>query len=419
MLSIKVLISVLAAFAAAETSANPCSMSTTLTAASAVSLLNACPTLQGEITIKGEDITEVDLSKVITIEALLNVSESKTLNNINFGSLEKVPGSLLIAALTSLNAMLFPLLKSAKELIFRSLPQLASLNLNLPLANITSLVVSDTGLSTFDNFLPLTSIERFDFNNNKAVVTINAAGLKETKELHFSFNNPKVVIDLSDLKRIERLTIQDASSFDISDLEFVEKTLMLGYNSVTRMNLDSLKSVGESARIYANNKLITLDMNDFVEALGELQVFNNTILNDVDLSELKKVQGAVNFTGVLGNLNMKKLELVKGDFYIEGTAKNFTCKQFDKLQSEGKIEGNNYKCSSPSSTSLASKSGSSTATGSSRSSSDSSSGSSGSSSKSSDSSQNPTSSRGKSGAAYLRPDMLISVVMGAAIAVIA
>ncbi|RKP29745.1 hypothetical protein METBISCDRAFT_10171, partial [Metschnikowia bicuspidata] len=402
-----VLVSVLAAFAAAETSksANPCSMSTTLTAASAVSQLNSCTTLDGQITIKGNEVAALDLGQVRTIKGDVTVFNSSSITSINLNALANVTGSLLLSALTTLNNVQFVLLTSGNKLSFVSLPSLASLNLGSGLANITSLTLSDTALGSIDKLLLFESIGVLNVNNNKNITSIDLSDLKTVNTgLTLSFNSAQATINLPNLVSAGNLTIQNVASLDISKLKFVNDSFVLGYNSFKSVTFDSFSFAGASLQVFANNALTTLKMPNLTKIDGELRVFNNSLLRNVDISNLETVEGAVSLIGDFGNLDWANLKSIKGDFSLAASARNFSCSQYDMLQSNNKIRGFKYNCSSPTSTSLASRSGSSTATGHS--------------SSSSGSSKDPSSSPKKSGAAYLSPGMLISVAMSAAIAVI-
>lgn len=389
-----------------SSSSNSCSLSTTISAASAVLKLNSCPTLEGTIEITGNEVTNLDLSSVGAIDADLSIFNSSSITGINLGGLENVTGSLEVDALTQLHNIDFSKLTSAKKLSFVSLPSFAQLNLNSGLANVSSLTLSDTAISSIDKLLNFKTIGTLNVNNNKNISSIDLSSLETvTDGLTLSFNGDNATVKLENLLWAANLTIQDVADVSISSLESVNGSFVLAYNGFDSVEFDSLTKVGSSLSIFANDELEELSLANLTEIDGEFRLFNNSKLKDIELDSLETIKGALSMKGDFGNFTLPKLKEVDGDFSVQSTSDDFSCDAFNKLHNNNKIKGHNYNCSSPSSSVVSS--GSASATLSSKStgsgSSSSSSGSSGSSSKA-------------SGANYLAPGMVISTLIGAAFA---
>ncbi|SGZ55704.1 CIC11C00000000353 [Sungouiella intermedia] len=412
MLLNSLVLAILARFvAAASSSSNSCSLSTTLSAASAVLNLNSCPTLEGKIEITGDQVANLDLSSVEVVEADLSIFNSSSIQAINFSGLENVTGSLDFTALTQLNNIDFSKLTSAEELSFVSLPSLAQLNLNSGLANVSSLTLSDTALSSIDSLLNFKTIGVLNVNNNKNISSIDLSTLKTVTEgLTLSFNNDNATIKLENLVWAANLTIQDVGEVSISSLEAVNGSFILGYNGFDSVEFDSLNTVGSSFQVFANDNLESLSLANLTEIDGEFRVFNNSLLQDISLDNLATIKGALAMSGDFGNFTLPKLKEVDGDFSVSSTSEDFSCEAFNDLHDDKKIKGHNYNCSSPSSSVVSS--GSATSSGSSKSTG------SGSDSSSTSSSSSSSSSSKTGGAGYLTPGMLISTVIGAAFALI-
>lgn len=392
---------------AASSTKNKCSFSTTVTDASGVLDLNACPTLDGTIEISGDEIAALDLSSVGSIKGELDIFNSSSITSISLAGLANITGSLLVEALTQLHNIDFSQLSLAKELLFVSLPSLALLSLNSGLANVSSLTLSDTALSSIDSLIAFNAIDTLDVNNNKNITSIDLSGLKTVSDsLILSFNSDNATVKLDSLIWAANLTIQDVGQISISALESVNGSFNLAYNDFDSAYFDSLTSVGSSLQVFANDNLEALSFENLTTINGEFRVFNNSLLEDIELGSLKKVKGAISMSGDFGNFTLPSLEEVDGDFSISSTSEDFSCDEFDKLHSDKKIEGHNYNCSHP--TSSKSDSSTSTKKGSS------------STSTSSSTSSNSTSSSSskKSGAAYLTPGMLLSSVIGAGLALL-
>lgn len=408
---------VLAIFAriVAAASSDSCSLSTTISAASAVLGLNSCPTLDGTIEITGGAVSNLDLSSVQVVAADLSIFNSSSIQAINFSGLKNVTGSLEFSALTQLNNIDFSQLTSAEELSFISLPSLAHLNLNSGLANVSSLTLSDTALSSIDKLLSFETIGTLNVNNNKNISSIDLSSLQTVSEgLTLSFNHDNATVKLENLIWASNLTIQDVGDVSISSLEAVNGSFILAYNGFDSVEFDSLTSVGSSFQVFANDNLESLSLANLSTINGEFRVFNNSLLTDISLESLETIKGAMSLSGDFGNFTLPDLKEVDGDFSVSSTSEDFSCDAFNKLHDSKKIKGHNYNCSSPSSSVVSSGSGSATSSGSSKST-GSGSGSSSSAAGSSTASGS-SSTKSSAGVGYLTPGMLLSTVIGAAFA---
>ena len=161
-------------------------------------------------------------------------------------------------------------------------------------------------------------------------------------------------------------------------------------------------------QIFAHDELTKISFPKLSELDGELEMFNNTQLEEIDFGNLTTIKGAVTISGPFDNLTMENLKLVSGDFQVNSTSDKFDYSAFDKLHEKGKIEGHNYVCTHPANPSSSSKSGSSTQTGKSD-------------SKSSDgSSSSNSSSSSKKGASNVLvvPGMVLTTALGVLLALI-
>lgn len=396
--------------AAADSSSQKCSLSTTISAASAISDLASCPTLDGTIEITGDAIGNLDLGQVQTVKGDINIFNSSSITAIDFSGLGNITGSLSFDALTQLHAIQFNQLQKAKKLAFISLPSFSSLNLNSGLADVSSLTLSDTAISSVDKLLQFDNIGVLNINNNKNVTSIDLSGLKTVSEgLTLSFNSDNATVKLENLIWAANLTIQDVGDLSIDNLEYVNGSFQLAYNGFDEVTFDNLKSVGSSLQIFANDELSSFSMNNLTEIDGELRIFNNSKLEDIELSSLETVKGAINIKGDFGNFTLPELKEVDGDFSVSSENEDFSCKPFVKLHDNKKIKGHNFNCSSPTSSSAASSSsGSSKSSGNSKSS--------GSGSSGSGSGSGSGSSSEGAAASYLTPGMILSSVVGSIVA---
>lgn len=392
-----------------QAASSKCSFSTTITAASAVEQLNACQTLEGTIKVTGNEIGALDLSGVKEIKADLTLFNSSSVTNVNLNLLKEISGSLSIDALTQLHAIDFTSLSDIEKLSLVSLPSLAIVNVNTGISHAQYLQISDTALSTLQGLANFYSVGYLDINNNKNITSIELSSLKSVSDnLIFSFNSDECEVKLDNLQWASNITIQDVSSCSLKNLSAVNGSAVFGYNLFKNFSMDSLKYVGGSVAVFANEELTDVDISNLKKIGGELRVFNNTLLTEMTLKNLETVKGAVNVAGNFDNFSLPSLDTINGDFSFKSSSDEFSCKDFDSAHKDKKIEGHNYNCSAPKpSSSSSKKSGSKTSDSQST----------GGSSASADSSSK-TSSKSSEAISLVSPAMVLASLVGASLALI-
>lgn len=329
-------------------SAKDCSFSTTIKAATGISELNACPTVEGTIKVTGDDLGAIDLSLVEKLEADLTFFNSSSATSINFNQLKTISGSLKVDALTQLHDIDFSSLSEAEKLSLISLPSLAVLNLNTGLSSAGEIHVSDTAISSLQGLTNFKSVKVLDINNNKNITLIDLANLQSASEgLTLSFNSDDTTLKLDNLQWSSNLTIEDVSDVSLGNLTTVNGSLVIAYNSFTSLDFPSLKEVGGAFQFFANEEVEDVAFDKLEEIGGEFRIYNNSQLVDLSFENLETIKGAVNIKGDFDNFTLPALEQVDGDFLVVSLSEDFSCDDFDKLHKKKNIEGHNYTCSAP------------------------------------------------------------------------
>lgn len=368
-----------------------CSFSTTITAASAASELNSCPTLDGQIDITGDEITSLDFSSIKEIKGDLKLFNSSSVTDVNLNQLESISGSLTVQAYTQLHSLDFTSLTKAEKLSLISLPSVAMLNLNKGISEAGSIKVSDTALSSLQGLTNYNTVGTLDVDNNKNISSIDLSSLESVKDsLILSFNSDECEVKLDELIWASNLTIQDVADFSASNLTAVNGTFSLAYNTFESVEFKNLKEVGGSLQVFANDDLTEISIDKLKTIGGEFRMYNNTNLEDMEdsFSSLQTVEGAVNIKGNIANFTLPKLKKVDGTFTFNTDSDEFDCSSFKKKLLKVVKGGKSPQCSAPKKKSSSSKKSGSSSSSSSSSTSSGSGSSSGSSSSSSSKSSN-------------------------------
>lgn len=330
-------------------STDTCSFSrTTITNATALQQLTSCETLDGEITISGNEFASIDLPQLREIAGDVTVINSKSIVAINLNQLRSIDGKLTVTNMTQLNTIDLSSLRNSQDLELVSLPSFANLVLNRELERAGKVILSDTALTNLNGLTSFNNIQYMNINNNKNITQIQFPNLRSiTDALILSFNNDDAVVELNDLEWAANLTVQSVGQLSASELRAVNGTLQVSYNLFESLNLSTLTYVGSSLQVFAHDELTSIDFKSLREIGGELSLFNNSELHDLQnaFPSLEVVEGAVAISGDIANLSMNSLEKVKGDFQLNSTSEDFDCSDFDQLHDDGDIEGNNYICS--------------------------------------------------------------------------
>ncbi|ABN67160.1 hypothetical protoplast-secreted beta-1,6-N-acetylglucosaminyltransferase, contains WSC domain (ECM33) [Scheffersomyces stipitis CBS 6054] len=416
-MQLKSLFTVLAAgavaHAATSTSKDPCSLSTTITAVGELETLNACSTLDGSITITGQEIINADLSGVREIKGDLKFFNSTSIVSLNLNQLQNITegGSLSVVSLTTLASIDFTSLTNVDQVLLTSLPSLGNLVMGFGVVHAGHIEISDTAINSLSRFVSfLNTVRHLELNSNKNITSIDLTNLNTvTENLILRFNGDDCDVKLDTLAWASNITIQDVGDIEISNITAINGSLVLAYNTFDSFNLDSLKTIGGSIEIFANDELTEFSFHDLETIGGELSLSNNTNLENVTDSfpNLNRIKGAVNIDGGFANFSTPKLARVNGDFSFNSTNEDFSCDFFNKLRDNKDIEGHNYECTAPK------KSSSSTAKSKSTSTSESSSD-----STSDDSGSSSTTSKKSDGYILVPASMALTTIIGSFLAFI-
>ncbi|KAI3405196.2 ECM331 [Candida oxycetoniae] len=333
---------------AADNDTDSCSFSkTSIIDPTGIQSLNACPTLDGDITITGNSLNSIDLSGVTVIKGKVLITNSGSIISLNLNQLQNITGSLVLNNVTQLNSIDLNSLSIADDLELISLPSFAILNLNQDVSKAGKVVLSDTALSNLNGLAAFDTIDHMNINNNKNITHIEFVNLQTvTDSLVLSFNNDNAIVYLNALKWASNLTIQDVGEFYASNLTAVNGSLSFSYNTFDKLNVSKLETVGSSLQIFANDDLTDLSLNSLREISGELRMFNNTQLENLDdsFNSLQRIRGAVSIAGPITNFTVSSLQRVNGDFELNSSSEDFDCSEFNALHDAGDIEGHNYIC---------------------------------------------------------------------------
>lgn len=340
--------------AEASAASASCSFSTTINASTALSQLNSCPTLDGQIQISGDKIGSVDLNNVEEVKGDLKLFNSSSATALNMNKLKTISGSLTVDAFTQLHNIDFSSLTKVEKLSLISLPSFAQINLNKGISEAGSITLSDTALSSLEGLIDYDHVGALDINNNKNISKIDLRNLESVSDrLSLSFNSDDCEVNLDNLEWASNLTIQDVSDLSIGNLTSVNSTFLIAYNKFDKIEFKNLKKIGGALQFFANDEVTEVSFDSLEEVGGEVDIYNNTDLQDMgdSFKKLKTIDGAVSIKGEIANFSLPSLSKIDGTFNLKSTSDKLDCSDVNK-QVKKKVKGHNASCSAPKKSSL-------------------------------------------------------------------
>lgn len=309
---------------------------------------SACSELDGSIVFQNYVEPNIDLNNIKIINGDFVVEENNAVVSIHGDSLEKIGGTFNLYDLTSLNAVSFPKLHDLNVLHWRIVPILSSVALDNNIKAVKSITISDSSLTTLHGFDKIEKLETFNVNNNRYLESISTSIKYISRQLSVSANADELDLDMSNLIWANNVTIRDTKTIKLDKLQYVNQSLEFIENTISSLELSSLKAVGGTLGIIENKQLSKVDFNNVSQILGGLMISNNDALDRVDFfNDLRLIGGAIQFKGNIKDTDFPNLRLVKGSAIIQSLSDELDCTKWVSPQTGSSIiRGGKIECES-------------------------------------------------------------------------
>jgi len=339
MLSLKSF--VLAALAVSSVDAQ-CDSDITIQSDGDVSKISTCTKFDGTITI-GTKATSISLPTSLTsITGDLVANGAANLRSLEAPGLRTIQGTFNLKGLITLSSLVFPDLVSVKSIQWETLPALNSLSFTQEVSMADTVLITDTVLTELRG-INLETVSSLNINNNNYLKSIDVALSNVSQALTINSNGRNLNVSLPNLVWANNITVRDASSLFVPKLETVNSSMSFINDTFTSVDFPELTSVGDSLAFVSCSKLTNMTVDNLESIGGTFQIANNTKLAVVKFGALKKISGAVDFSGAFTSVELPSLEDVRGGFNLQST-KDLSCKVFDGYHTNGVIKGNDYTC---------------------------------------------------------------------------
>ncbi|KAG0669587.1 hypothetical protein C6P45_003577 [Maudiozyma exigua] len=312
-------------------------------------LARTCHEVVGNVEIlKDYQDKYVDLSDIEKIHGDLSVHDCSQIISLNAPRLDTIGGGIKIKDLTSLVSITVPSLQNVHNIEFVTLPLLKDININRDIEQLDKLIISDTSLQSIESFQNVKKVNTLEINNNRYLANIDLHVDIVNEKLHIYSNADQAQVNFAKLSSTGDLSIRNAGSFNLNNLEYINKSLDIIENSIDQINLTKLKKVVGTVAIIDNDNLKDVNCNNLTHIEGGLLIINNDNLKNMDfLPSIHTIGGAIQIDGTFHKVTFEKLKVIKGGANFRSQSDKFNCTELlEPLMERHVIRGENLTCSS-------------------------------------------------------------------------
>ncbi|KAF4631368.1 hypothetical protein G7Y89_g6762 [Cudoniella acicularis] len=318
------------------------SPSSTLTISSQadVTAIANCAIFDGSISLSPSVSGTLNLDGIEEIQGNLDVDSIGSLTSLSGNALRRIDGNFTISNVTLLSTLGFPSLTTVNTIAFLALPAVSQFTFTSGLSSVSSLVISNTFLSTLDG-INVQNADSVSITNNNRLRTVNLPLKTASDFFTVAANGNSVVLSLPSLTSAGSMLLQNVSSVSLPALNYVSGSLLLNGLFVENFTADSLSVVTQALTI-TNNKNLNYSSFAGLLSAGSIDVGNNALLTSMTFPKLSIV-GNATIDGNFTSLGMPVLTTANGTFNLNSTNANFNCSAFDSYKSRSVISGS-YAC---------------------------------------------------------------------------
>lgn len=236
-----------------------------------------------------------------TVTGNITAVNVTNLASLSFGSLQQVDG-LSLTDMTVLSQLSAPSLTKVNQMTFMALPALFSLSFgNKGITQATSLLITNTALTSLKGVDQLQKVDVFNVNNNGGLTNISLQVTSIGQSLDIEANDGFVAglsTSFPMLETAQNMTFRNCSSISLPALKNVTQSLGFYGNAITELQAPNLTSTGLGLIFVDNTELTNISIPQLTTVNGSYQIANNTQLKIIDgFPKLSVISGALDFNG--------------------------------------------------------------------------------------------------------------------------
>ena len=293
-----------------DQTAQSCSNSATLTVTKAAdaSQIASCTTYSGSVVVptdlsdapNGNGQTQLSIDTVEKIVGNFTINNAGLLSSLSFGSLKSITG-IQFGNLTVFSTFSMPQIESVSQLNLTALPALQQLSFGgTGITKASSVLITNTGLSTLQGLDQLSSVDSFNVNNNPALQNISLQVTNIKNALNIEANDgfqSGLTTSFPMLESAMNMTFRNCSTVSLPALANVTQYLGFYGNTMQSFAAPNLTTTG--GLVFVDNvELTNVSIPNLLSVNGSYQIANNTLLKKIDgFQKLSTITASLDFNG--------------------------------------------------------------------------------------------------------------------------
>ncbi|KAI8981785.1 hypothetical protein BDF20DRAFT_799466, partial [Mycotypha africana] len=274
-----------------------------------------CDFFDGNITIHDMNLpagATIDLSKLKKIHGDISIMHNIEISQIAFRNLDEVDGRLKIQGNRQLTHIHTPSLTTVKSMEISVQPFLDSLSFPCQLTRLENFTLADTATKKIEG-MAAKKMKNIHINNNANLKHLDLSQLEQVEGvIAVDANSPEMKLDLTGLRNLYQGEFRNLGSFDgLNNVEKVTGDLSFESSSFSTLLLPSITQIYGTLTVANNSLLQNLTISELQIIGGAILLSNNTQLATVNAPKLKEVEGTVDITGNFNELHLPALVNVR------------------------------------------------------------------------------------------------------------
>lgn len=261
-----------------------------------VSTLSSCEKWDGDITISENVKSSIALEGVKQVTGSL-LAKNSSITELSAPNLNSIGDTLSLSTCTALRSLDMSSLTKVKILKLEALPKLQALGFTRTVSQATSILITNTDLTSLQG-LDLETVGDFMVTNNPHLTEINVSKMTNiTGYLNFAANHKDLSVRFPSLEGAHNMTFRNVSEASLPSLAKMDG--LLGFYSNFFMNISAPNLTATGDLVFTSNSMVmNISMPKLETVKGGLQLANNSALEDIEgFPKLKLITGALDITG--------------------------------------------------------------------------------------------------------------------------
>lgn len=277
-------------------------------ASSDATALASCTTYTGSVAIETSLSTpkdsnghqQLEIDNIQKIDGNLTVTNLDQLTELAFPALQSVIG-LELGSLNTLTSLSLHALTTVTQLNFTALASLQQLDFgSIGITKASSVLITNTGLTSLNGITNLKSVDYFNVNNNQALtdITLKVTVIKSSLDIEANdILASGLTTSFPLLETAQNMTFRNCSVILLPSLVNVTDDLGFYGNDFQNFTAPNLTTAGGLVFV-DNTELTNISLPALTSINGTYQIANNTKLSKIDgFQALSVVTGALDFSG--------------------------------------------------------------------------------------------------------------------------